>query len=737
MNNIGVNLDALIKRGYMCLEDKEWDKADTFFEQSLNLDAERAEAYLGKLMADLKVSGKEELATVQVSFENNNNYIKAERFGDEALKNELNGYIKTIKERNENARLEDIYSQAQHQMSLAAASANPVLFYKNTADVFAGISGYKDADALKEKCLELSEIALKDNILNGIQNEYMKADPERLDNMIISLEQLDGYKNADELIEACKTRIAYIEDSSRSNIIDNAARELPKANIKRIEELIEILTPLSEDARARELIIAYRRRIDEIKKENEQKKIKKQKTLKLIKKLSIIAVIVVVIAVAAILLLKLWILPQSDYNKALSLMEGGKYEDAQNIFISLQDYKDSESKVNECEDKIIESEYNKALSLMEEGEYYEANKIFNKIRDYKDSIAMSRECKYQQALLCVDTKDIDKAVELLDDQLNYKDSVDIIKNITVKVENSGDIYKAAVALGKLADKNKEFWELSRDLWGQITRRQTISAGWNYTVAVKIDGTVYATKVDLSSEYQYGQTGVSGWRDIIAVDAGWDHTVGLRSDGTVVAVGNNEDGQCNVESWTYIVAVNASASETYGLRADGTMISTRSNTYSSSDAMIMDSDYGIAELDYDGTIDEYMYGSTGSISWTDMIDIAKNDMLAGLCSDGTVKLYYGESYDNKIPDVSDWTDVVDIDMSMYYLVGLKSDGTVLVENKHDDYSFSSGLCSDWENVVQISSNASHIVGLTADGKVLSTGSGDYSDVDHWKNILVNE
>lgn len=737
MNNIGVNLDALIKRGYMCLEDKEWDKADSFFEQSLNLDAELASAYLGKLMAELRVSHKEELAGVQAPFDSSNNYLKILRFGDEALKNELNGYIRAIKERNENTRLEGIYSQGQYQMSLAAASANPVLFYKNTADIFADISGYKDADALKEKCLELSEIALKDNILNGVQNEYMKADPERLGNMIISLEQLDGYKNADELIEACKTRIAHIEDSRRSNIIDNAARELPKASIRRIEELIDILTPLSEDERARELIIACRTGIDELKKGEEQKKIKKQKTLKLVKKLSIIAAIVIIAAVAVILLLKLWILPQSNYNKALSLMKEGKYEDAQNIFYSLHDYKDSASKVDECEDKIIEGEYNEALSLMEEGKYYEANKIFNKIIDYKDSIALMRECNYQQALACSEAGDLDKAVELLADELNYKDSVELIKNIAVKMEDSGDIYKAAVTYGKLAEKNEEFWKLSRDLWGQITRRQTISAGWNYTVAVKIDGTVYATKVDLSSDYLYGQANVGGWRDIIAVDTGWDHTVGLKSDGTVVAVGNNEDGQCNVESWTYIVAVNASTSGTYGLRADGTMISTMSNTYSSSDAMIMDSDYGIAELDYDGTIDEYMYGSTGSISWTDMIDIAQNDMLAGLCSDGTVKLYYGEHYDYIIPDVSDWTDVVDIDMSMYYLVGLKSDGTVLVESKHDDYSFSSGLCSDWKNVVQISSNASHIVGLTADGKVLSTGSGDYSDVDHWENILINE
>ena len=47
----GTNAVALLKRGNMALEDGEWEKADGFFEEVLNLDAECAEAYVGKLMA--------------------------------------------------------------------------------------------------------------------------------------------------------------------------------------------------------------------------------------------------------------------------------------------------------------------------------------------------------------------------------------------------------------------------------------------------------------------------------------------------------------------------------------------------------------------------------------------------------------------------------------------------------------------------------------------------------------
>ncbi len=45
------NLDVLLKRGKMALEDGDWKKADGFFEEVLNQNAECAEAYLGKFLA--------------------------------------------------------------------------------------------------------------------------------------------------------------------------------------------------------------------------------------------------------------------------------------------------------------------------------------------------------------------------------------------------------------------------------------------------------------------------------------------------------------------------------------------------------------------------------------------------------------------------------------------------------------------------------------------------------------
>lgn len=55
------NLSALIKRGNMALEDEEWEKADGFFEEVLNQNAESAEAYLGKFLSKMQRSNSKSL----------------------------------------------------------------------------------------------------------------------------------------------------------------------------------------------------------------------------------------------------------------------------------------------------------------------------------------------------------------------------------------------------------------------------------------------------------------------------------------------------------------------------------------------------------------------------------------------------------------------------------------------------------------------------------------------------
>ena len=98
------NTAPLLKRAFMFLEDGDFARADEFCEQVLNIDPECAEAYLGKLMAELKVRKKEELKDRKNPFEERNNCQKAMRFGDETVTGFIKDCTKYINERNENER---------------------------------------------------------------------------------------------------------------------------------------------------------------------------------------------------------------------------------------------------------------------------------------------------------------------------------------------------------------------------------------------------------------------------------------------------------------------------------------------------------------------------------------------------------------------------------------------------------------------------------------------------------
>lgn len=61
----GVNIESLLKRGQLALEDGAWDAAAKFFDEALNLNAECSDAYLGKLYAKWKVSDLDALVKLR------------------------------------------------------------------------------------------------------------------------------------------------------------------------------------------------------------------------------------------------------------------------------------------------------------------------------------------------------------------------------------------------------------------------------------------------------------------------------------------------------------------------------------------------------------------------------------------------------------------------------------------------------------------------------------------------
>lgn len=49
----GPSAESLIKRGWLALSDREWEKAGELFDSALNISPENGEAYAGKFCAEI------------------------------------------------------------------------------------------------------------------------------------------------------------------------------------------------------------------------------------------------------------------------------------------------------------------------------------------------------------------------------------------------------------------------------------------------------------------------------------------------------------------------------------------------------------------------------------------------------------------------------------------------------------------------------------------------------------
>ena len=130
----------------------------------------------------------------------------------------------------------------------------------------------------------------------------------------------------------------------------------------------------------------------------------------------------------------------------------------------------------------------------------------------------------------------------------------------------------------------------------------VAAGSGHTVALKNDGTVWAWGNNSTGQLGNGNftpsnptpaqvSGLSGMSSgvVIAVAAGYDHTVALKNDGTVWAWGNNATGQLGngnitpsntpvqVSGLSGVTAVAAGFGHTVALKSDGTVRTWGNNT----------------------------------------------------------------------------------------------------------------------------------------------------------------
>ncbi|MCQ2458280.1 MAG: toll/interleukin-1 receptor domain-containing protein [Clostridia bacterium] len=288
------NTAPLLRRAFMFLEDGDWRSADEYCEKVLDLEPENGRAYLGKLMAELKVRNENSLDQLPEPFDRMNNYNKAIRYGDAGLQQKLKADIRTINERNEHKRQSGIFADAKKQLDNASTVSDCVSARKS----FESIPAFDGVSAMLKKCDEKAE-----TIRNSL------------------------YTNAVNAMKAA---------GDSSNKWDEARKRLAEHELNNYRDVDELRTQAAK--RYDECLAAekeaQRRKDEKARREAEAAAARKKRN-------TVLGILAAIIAIAVFVVVTNVIIPGNKYKAAEQLRNDGKYAEAVAVFTELGTYKDA------------------------------------------------------------------------------------------------------------------------------------------------------------------------------------------------------------------------------------------------------------------------------------------------------------------------------------------------------------------------------------------------------------
>lgn len=254
---------SLLERAEMFLADGDWDNADEYCEKVLDMEPKNGTAYLYKLMAELHTRRWGELANQEQPFDGNSNYQKVQRFGDEALRGTLEDYTAHIKQRNEENRLNGLYTTARQRMDAALSEVE----YKRAAEAFATIPNYRDADKLRDSCLERAENVIYTSAQQRMSIAKNRADYERAAELF---SRILTYRNAGELHQQCLESAEVCRKDTIYNTADTIVQETPNS-FNTLREAAKWLAGIPDWRDADELRAKYLKQADGLEAEEKRR----------------------------------------------------------------------------------------------------------------------------------------------------------------------------------------------------------------------------------------------------------------------------------------------------------------------------------------------------------------------------------------------------------------------------------------------------------------------------------
>lgn len=338
-------ITAAMDRGFMALEDGEWIKAVSFFDQVLSLDAKNARAYYGMALAKAQCKDAsayiDKLCAFAPKSETIELPIDEEHIREAAEKYAVPGYLSA----------EEIKKLYNYKASYQSSERSQKQLNENARSSF-------------EKNRDL--IRARQFATGGLKTEIERLREILFNRLDESAQMAEAHANKSK-VDAERNYQTFLE--SKDMLVVEKKRE---AEAKR-------------EADAEE---AERQRIAKETAEKAEKARKAKKEL-----LIITTIFAVILAVSGYYTYTKIFLPGWQYIVAEELFKTGQFEEAVTAFTDLGDYKDSTARVEEIRDIIRERSYKKAEELYAADQFEKAIEAFTALGDYKDSNQKAEEVK--------------------------------------------------------------------------------------------------------------------------------------------------------------------------------------------------------------------------------------------------------------------------------------------------------------------------------------------------------
>ncbi len=152
VSDASANAEALVDRALLAIEDGDIEKAEELLDKATDKSPKYAMIYVCRLLIELELKNKSELASTEAFYDDSKNYQRAIQFADASLKKELQDYFN-----------ESVYQKATRYLNDAKTEDE----YLDVKTLFESIGDYKDSSEKATIAAEDAGVARWDAILSS------------------------------------------------------------------------------------------------------------------------------------------------------------------------------------------------------------------------------------------------------------------------------------------------------------------------------------------------------------------------------------------------------------------------------------------------------------------------------------------------------------------------------------------------------------------------------------------